>query len=63
MNGIINDNDFQYHFSKVVHVGENMMFYQIKSLVVKEGTSDKVLERFKGESLLEKQSGFINLNV
>ncbi|MGD6846051.1 antibiotic biosynthesis monooxygenase [Rossellomorea aquimaris] len=39
------------------------MFYQIKSLAVKEGTSSKVVERFSGEGLIEKQPGFIDLKV
>jgi heme oxygenase (staphylobilin-producing) len=39
------------------------MFYQIKRLVVKEGTSSKVVERFSGEGLIEKQPGFIDLKV
>jgi heme oxygenase (staphylobilin-producing) len=39
------------------------MFYQIKRLVVKEGSSQKVVERFSGEGLIEKQPGFIDLKV
>lgn len=32
-------------------------------MVVKEGISDIVFERFKVEGLIKKQTGFINLNV
>lgn len=39
------------------------MFYQIKRIVVKEGFSEKVVERFKGEGHIEKQPGFIDLQV
>lgn len=39
------------------------MFYQIKQMVVKEGFSDSVVERFKGEGLIEKQPGFVGLQV
>ncbi|MGM0852382.1 MAG: antibiotic biosynthesis monooxygenase family protein [Bacillota bacterium] len=39
------------------------MFYQIKRLVVKEGTSSKVVERFSGEGLIDRQPGFIDLKV
>ena len=43
------------------------MFVQIKRIVVKEGNSDKVMERFganpNGPSLLEQQPGFIDKQV
>lgn len=39
------------------------MFYQVKRMVVKEGSSEKVIERFKGEGLIEKQPGFVDLKV
>ncbi|TYR74630.1 antibiotic biosynthesis monooxygenase [Rossellomorea vietnamensis] len=39
------------------------MFYQIKRIVVKEGTSPRVIERFSGEGLIEKQPGFIDFKV
>ncbi|MEH7343324.1 antibiotic biosynthesis monooxygenase [Bacillus sp. JJ1532] len=39
------------------------MFYQIKQMVVKEGFSDTVVERFSGEGLIEKQPGFVDLQV
>jgi len=39
------------------------MFYQVKRMVVKEGSSEKVLSRFQKEGLIEKQPGFISLQV
>lgn len=39
------------------------MFYQIKRIVVKEGFAEQVAERFKGEGLIEKQPGFVDLQV
>lgn len=39
------------------------MFYQIKRIVVKEGFSGKVVERFNGEGLIEKQPGYIDFQV
>ncbi|TQR21525.1 antibiotic biosynthesis monooxygenase family protein [Psychrobacillus vulpis] len=39
------------------------MFYQIKRMVVKEGFSSTVVERFQGEGLIEKQPGFEQLEV
>lgn len=39
------------------------MFYQIKKMIVKEGTSSIVIDRFRGEGLIEKQPGFIGLEV
>jgi len=39
------------------------LFYQIRRLIVKEGTSKLVVDRFKGEGLIEKQPGFVKLEV
>ncbi|MDF2858531.1 MAG: antibiotic biosynthesis monooxygenase [Neobacillus sp.] len=40
------------------------MFFQIKRIVVKEGFSDQVVERFsKRGGLLEKQPGFLDKQV
>ncbi len=39
------------------------MFYQIKKIIVTEGSSTKIVERFSGEGLIEKQTGFIDLKV
>ena len=39
------------------------MFYQIKRMVVKEGFSSTVVERFQKEGKLEKQPGFEKLEV
>lgn len=43
------------------------MFVQIKRIVVTEGNSDKVVERFgakpDGPSLLEQQPGFVDKQV
>lgn len=39
------------------------MFYQVKRMVVTEGSSDKVLARFQREGMIEKQPGFLNLQV
>lgn len=39
------------------------MFYQIKRMVVKEGFSSTVVERFQKEGMLEKQPGFEALEV
>ncbi|WP_432353579.1 antibiotic biosynthesis monooxygenase family protein [Sporosarcina sp. A2] len=39
------------------------MFYQIKRMTVKEGTSTKVTDKFSGEGLIEKQTGFLGLEV
>ncbi|MFB5087452.1 antibiotic biosynthesis monooxygenase [Psychrobacillus sp. PGGUH221] len=39
------------------------MFYQIKRMVIKEGFSSSVVERFQGEGKLEKQPGFEKLEV
>lgn len=43
---------------------EYFMFYQIKRIVVKEGFSDQVVERFsKRGGLMEQQSGFLDKQV
>ncbi|MGD6801297.1 antibiotic biosynthesis monooxygenase family protein [Rossellomorea aquimaris] len=39
------------------------MFYQIKRIVVQEGMASRVIERFSGEGLIEKQPGFIDFKV
>ncbi|GIP34877.1 antibiotic biosynthesis monooxygenase [Paenibacillus sp. J2TS4] len=39
------------------------MFIQNKTIIVKEGTSDKVVERFNKEGVIEKSPGFIDLSV
>lgn len=39
------------------------MFVQMKRIVVKEGFSERVLERFSGEGKLEKQPGYIDRTV
>ncbi|QOR67856.1 antibiotic biosynthesis monooxygenase [Cytobacillus suaedae] len=39
------------------------MFVQLRKTVVKEGYSDKVVQRFSGEGIIEKQEGFIDLSV
>jgi heme oxygenase (staphylobilin-producing) len=39
------------------------MFVQIKRIVVKEGFSELVLNRFSGEGKLEKQPGYIDRTV
>jgi len=39
------------------------MFYQVKRMVVTEGSSEKVLSRFQRDGLIEKQPGFLNLQV
>ncbi|MGN7384419.1 antibiotic biosynthesis monooxygenase [Paenibacillus sp. SAFN-117] len=39
------------------------MFIETKTIVVKEGTSNKVVERFSGEGAIEKSPGFIDLSV
>ncbi len=57
------DNDFQYQLIIEEMKGEMNLFYQIKQMVVKEGTSSKVMERFNREGLIEKQPGFVSLEV
>ncbi|MGQ7277353.1 MULTISPECIES: antibiotic biosynthesis monooxygenase family protein [Brevibacillus] len=39
------------------------MFVETKNLIVKEGTSDKVVERFSREGAVEKSEGFVDLSV
>jgi heme oxygenase (staphylobilin-producing) len=39
------------------------VFVETKNLIVKEGTSDLVVERFKREGAVEKSEGFIDLSV
>ena len=39
------------------------MFFQVKRIVVKEGFSEKVVERFSREGLIEKQPGFVGVQV
>lgn len=39
------------------------MFYQIRRMIVKEGTSQLVVDRFQGEGVIEKQPGFEKLEV
>ncbi|MCP1305645.1 antibiotic biosynthesis monooxygenase family protein [Paenibacillus tyrfis] len=39
------------------------MFIEMKTIIVKEGTSDLVVQRFSGEGAIEKSEGFIDLSV
>lgn len=39
------------------------MFVQMRKTVVTEGNADKVVARFSGEGIIEKQPGFIDLTV
>ncbi|UOE92569.1 antibiotic biosynthesis monooxygenase [Alkalihalobacillus sp. LMS39] len=39
------------------------MFIETKTLTVKEGTSDLVVQHFGGEGIIEKSEGFIDLSV
>ncbi|WP_035297221.1 antibiotic biosynthesis monooxygenase family protein [Brevibacillus thermoruber] len=39
------------------------MFVETKNLIVKEGTSDQVVERFSREGAVEKSEGFVDLSV
>lgn len=39
------------------------MFVQVRKTVVTEGNADKVVDRFSGEGLIEKQEGFVDLTV
>ncbi|MBY0097143.1 antibiotic biosynthesis monooxygenase [Mesobacillus maritimus] len=39
------------------------MFVQMRKMIVTEGNSDKVVQRFGGEGLVEKQEGFIDTTV
>jgi len=40
-----------------------MMFVQMRKMVVAEGNSEKVVERFGGKGLIEQQEGFIDATV
>lgn len=39
------------------------MFYQVKQLTVKEGTSELVVQRFSGKGLIDQQPGFLSKEV
>lgn len=39
------------------------MFVQMRKTVVTEGSAEKVVERFSGEGIIEKQPGFVDLTV
>ncbi|WP_417898764.1 antibiotic biosynthesis monooxygenase [Bacillus haimaensis] len=39
------------------------MFIQLKTIKVKEGHADKMVERFAGEGIIEEQPGFLEMNV
>ncbi|MFF3102781.1 antibiotic biosynthesis monooxygenase family protein [Viridibacillus arvi] len=39
------------------------MFYQAKRIIVQEGFSGQVVERFSGDTPLAKQPGFIDMKV
>ncbi|MFD0620864.1 antibiotic biosynthesis monooxygenase family protein [Paenibacillus sp. GCM10027629] len=39
------------------------MFIETKTIVVKEGFSDQIVQRFTGEGIIEKSEGFIDLSV
>ena len=39
------------------------MFIQLKTIMVKEGHGEKMVERFAGEGIIEEQPGFFDLNV
>ncbi|UFJ40726.1 antibiotic biosynthesis monooxygenase [Brevibacillus humidisoli] len=39
------------------------MFIETITIVVKKGTSDRVVERFRAEGAVEKSAGFIDLSV
>lgn len=39
------------------------MFIEMKTIVVKEGTSDKVVERFGQDGIIEQSEGFIDLSL
>ncbi|RAL24086.1 antibiotic biosynthesis monooxygenase family protein [Thermoflavimicrobium daqui] len=39
------------------------MFIETKTIIVKEGTSDKVVSRFSQAGAIEKSEGFIDLSV
>lgn len=44
-------------------MGDMKMFVQMKRFVVKEGTSELVLNRFSGQNKLAEQPGFINRTI
>lgn len=39
------------------------MFVQMRKTVVTEGNAEKVVARFSGEGIIEKQPGFVDLTV
>ncbi|MGD6831837.1 antibiotic biosynthesis monooxygenase family protein [Sutcliffiella halmapala] len=39
------------------------MFIQLKTINVKEGHAEKMVERFAGEGIIEEQPGFLDMNV
>ncbi|WP_394236979.1 antibiotic biosynthesis monooxygenase [Niallia oryzisoli] len=39
------------------------MFVQMRKMIVAEGNSEKVVERFDGKGLIEQQEGFIDATV
>ncbi|WP_238988149.1 antibiotic biosynthesis monooxygenase family protein [Filibacter tadaridae] len=39
------------------------MFVQMRKMVVTEGNADQVVKRFSKEGIIEKQEGFIDVNV
>jgi len=39
------------------------MFVQLRTFVVKEGFADKIVERFSGESPVQKRPGFVDMNI
>lgn len=44
-------------------IGDATMFVQMRKIVVTEGNSEKVVERFGGKGLVEQQEGFIDSTV
>ncbi|KAA0546978.1 antibiotic biosynthesis monooxygenase [Bacillus sp. BGMRC 2118] len=44
-------------------IGDGQMFLQIRKLVVQEGSSDQVVERFSKPGIVEEQEGFIDMTV
>ncbi|RKL66373.1 antibiotic biosynthesis monooxygenase [Salipaludibacillus neizhouensis] len=40
-----------------------MLISETKTIVVKQGTADKVVDRFSGEGIIEQSEGFIDLSV
>lgn len=41
----------------------NGLFIQVKRITVKEGFSSEIINKFSREGIIEKQEGFIELNV